>query len=532
MNSHSQRIIASFLIVLTLNLSVGCNYFRVHSFDNPAIATHEIDENYYIIIHMSSGQLYHLDHLAINTDEKITTGIKKKITPEHQQSGWVERGVLNRYNPRISPHGEEVHVYTSKHVLTDGLTLIAFEDISRFEIYDRALGVTIAQYFGVAAALVALPFVVILMTSCPFIYTLEGNDYDFRGEIYGGAIAPNLERDDYMPLPHFIPQNETFTMKITNELQERQYTDVAELLLVEHPKGVEVLMDSYGNPYILANPIAPMSAETSSGGDYLAAVTTQDGIAYQFTDEAITNEDFSDLDLTFEANNSASQAKLILNLKNTIWMDYIFERFCALFGDGYDRFSESQKNKDPENKIQWAQDEGIMLEVKMKTKSGWETVDHINMVGPLAARSIVVPIELDCKAGDKLEIRLESGYHFWEVDYAAMDFSENEALKITPLPLLKAVDENGVDVMSDIVRQDGNYLEQPYVGAEAFLTFESLPMQEGHATSLFLHTSGYYEYIRNYAGKPDISELKKFRTPGTFAHFSKSRFSQMAGLKN
>jgi hypothetical protein len=426
-------------------------------------------------------------------------------------------------------------------VLTDGLTsssqqtaLIAFENISRVEIYDRDLGFTIAQYIGGAAVAAGLIFLLILLTksSCPFIYTLEGNDYDFRGEIYGGAIAPNLERDDYMPLPHFIPQNETFTMKITNELQERQYTDVAELLLVEHPKGVEVLMDSYGNPYILANPIAPMSAETSSGGDYLAAVTTQDGIAYQFTDEAITNEDFSDLDLTFEANNSASQAKLILNLKNTIWMDYIFERFCALFGDGYDRFSESQKNKDPENKIQWAQDEGIMLEVKMKTKSGWETVDHINMVGPLAARSIVVPIELDCKAGDKVEIRLESGYHFWEVDYAAMDFSENEALKITPLPLLKAVDENGVDVMSDIVRQDGNYLEQPYVGAEAFLTFESLPMQEGHATSLFLHTSGYYEYIRNYAGKPDISELKKFRTPGTFAHFSKSRFSQMAGLKN
>ena len=163
MNSHSQRIIASFLIVLTLNLSVGCNYFRVHSFNNPAIATHEIDENDYIIIHMSSGQLYHLDHLAINTDENNITGVKKIITPEHQQSGWVERGVLNGYNPIISPHGEEVHVYTSKHVLTDGFTsssqqtaLIAFEDISRVEIYDRANGATSALYIGSLALVLGL----------------------------------------------------------------------------------------------------------------------------------------------------------------------------------------------------------------------------------------------------------------------------------------------------------------------------------------------------------------------------------------
>jgi hypothetical protein len=159
MNSHSQGIIASFLIVLTLNLSVGCNYFRVHSFNNPAIETLEIVHTDYIIIHMSSGQLYHLDHVAINTDESNITGVKKIITPEHQQSGWVERGGVNRYKPRISPHGVEVHVYTSKHVLTDGLTssslqtaLIAFEDISRVEIY----GATNALFSGSLALVFGL----------------------------------------------------------------------------------------------------------------------------------------------------------------------------------------------------------------------------------------------------------------------------------------------------------------------------------------------------------------------------------------
>jgi len=47
---------------------------------------------------------------------------------------------------------------------------------------------------------------------------------------------------------------------------------------------------------------------------------------------------------------------------------------------------------------------------------------------------------------------------------------------------------------------------------------------------LFLHTRGYYEYIRDYKGKPNISELKKFKLTGTFARFAKARFSQIAGL--
>lgn len=90
-------------------------------------------------------------------------------------------------------------------------------------------------------------FIIFLLTksSCPFVYTLDGADYNFRGEIYGGAIAPNLERDDYMPLPGFAAVDSVFKLKITNELKERQYTDVAELLMVEHSENITVLMDGY-----------------------------------------------------------------------------------------------------------------------------------------------------------------------------------------------------------------------------------------------------------------------------------------------
>ena len=63
------------------------------------------------------------------------------------------------------------------------------------------------------------------------------------------------------------------------------------------------------------------------------------------------------------------------------------------------------------------------------------------------------------------------------------------------------------------------------------MTFEDHQhIETQNTTTLFLHTRGYYEYIRDYNGKPNVSELKKFRLPGTFSHFAKKRFLQIAGL--
>ena len=57
-------------------------------------------------------------------------------------------------------------------------------------------------------------------------------------------------------------------------------------------------------------------------------------------------------------------------------------------------------------------DEGMTLAVKVERHGNWELVDRINMVGPLASRSVVVPIPGQVQPGEQLRIRLECGYHF------------------------------------------------------------------------------------------------------------------------
>ena len=530
---NHQQIIAFFFILITTNMLVGCNYFKVSTSYSITSEQLEIAKEDYIIVHTLFGEVFHLNNLIIDTENNEITGVKQNIDAEHRLLNYVAP-TKNRYQPFVNPRQEELHLYAKGHEeMSMGQIKISIEDIVKVKVYNDQTGVLILQYVGGAVVFVGVAFIIYWLTksSCPFIYTLDGNDYTFRGEIYGGAISPNLERDDYMPLPYFTAIDSVFKLKITNELKERQYTDIAELLMVEHTNDMEVLMDSYGVPYSLKRPVSPRSAQTDLGNDYLSEIKTHDGVAYQFFDETTDNQDFSSIDLSFISTSTTNQMKLVLNLKNTLWLDHTFERFGALMGDQYDRLSSKQDRSPAEQKIQWSKDEGIMLAVKLKTDNGWETIDHINTVGPLASRSIVVPIEADCQAGDDIIIRLESGYHFWEVDYAAMDFTSNDPIEIHRLPLLSAVDENNIDLMSAIAHQDGDYLEQPYIGAEAILTFDGRPdIQSQKTTTLFLHTRGYYEYIRDYTGKPNIAELKKFRMTGTFARFAKTRFSQTAGL--
>ena len=74
-------------------------------------------------------------------------------------------------------------------------------------------------------------------------------------------------------------------------------------------------------------------------------------------------------------------------------------------------------------------------------------------------------------------------------------------------------------------------MSQLFTGAEATLRFDatSLDPQPHEDVTVFLHTHGHYEYVRDYSGKPNLAELKSFRAPGTFAAWSKARLeSHMA----
>ncbi len=168
--------------------------------------------------------------------------------------------------------------------------------------------------------------------------------------------------------------------------------------------------------------------------------------------------------------------------------------------------------------------QGIPLSVYIETENGWQFVDYFNSVGPLASRDLVMPVDVSKVKGDKVKLRLQCGFMFWEVDYAAMDFSDNIAVQVSRIAPENAMDENGKDVTSLLASTDKKYLVQPEAGNEVVVSYRSKASIPGYMESAFLHSRGYYEYIREYKNKPDIAYLKSFREGGAFTRFSKEKY--------
>lgn len=117
---------------------------------------------------------------------------------------------------------------------------------------------------------------------------------------------------------------------------------------------------------------------------------------------------------------------------------------------------------------------------------------------------------------------------FWEIDYAAIDFSTGTQFTIQKLSPQSATDEQSQDVLPLLQKEDGIYLDQPEIGNVVTLVYKSSPPANATQTQSFiLHSKGYYEHIRDFTGKPNVAFLKKFTQPGAFAAYGVEMYKKM-----
>ena len=169
-------------------------------------------------------------------------------------------------------------------------------------------------------------------------------------------------------------------------------------------------------------------------------------------------------------------------------------------------------------------DQHIPLSVYVQTDKGWEFVDYFNSLGPLATRDLVMPIDLTRVKGENVRVKLQCGFMFWEVDYVSMDFSKNISVDVSRLIPTSAFDEKGAEVSELIAASDDKYLIQPEIGNVVTVKYSSVTPKDGYAQTIFLHSRGYYEYIREYENWPNVSYLQTFKDRGAFTKFSKEQY--------
>ena len=538
-NKKLSSTLSILLTLIFLNLILGCRYYNVRSVTTTAeTMAAQIDEfnksQQYAIMH-SGPNIWHLSNLVLNEDNQTISGTIRAIDSTHIPRKMREQKRVHRYNKGETPLNE-IHFYVSTSNLPDygSEITIPFSEINSMSVNKRNTGRMIANiFFGTIGVLAAVTIIVLAFkTSCPFVYVKNGEEFIFTGELYPGIITANQQRDDYLPLPDTKGENDTYSIKITNELKEIQYTDLLQLMEIDHPNNVQVLLDKNGTPHTFSSVIAPNNVWIDNSTMDLAPALVQDHNSYLFNSEMEEPGSTRAIELQFTKPAPAEKAKLFLTVKNSMWLDYVFGKFNAKFGSYYQKFQKEQQLVSGEESLKWINKQHIPLSVYLKTDHGWELVDRINPVGPMASRDIAVPIDISSVSGTEVTIKLETGFMFWEVDYAAIDFTENTPITINYLDPYEAVDEGNNDITELLSTADQDYFVQPKIGDEAVVSFRTSELLPSLNRTFFLKNRGYYNYIRDYKGKPNFQELKLFRAAGAFTDFSKLEYEALMDYEN
>ncbi len=426
---------------------------------------------------------------------------------------------------------KEVQIFATNIALNDSIIKVPFGSVSRVAITEStgsSAGKTILAVVGIAAAVFVLALVIIALTksSCPYVYVYEDGSYQFKGEIFGGAIFLPLEREDYLTLLENVDlhQNGEIKIQIANELLEKQYTNLAEVIVVEHEPNAKTRIASNGQILLVGDPIPPITATLNGIIDISKQIASSDSLVCYFDQANLQNK--AQLDLKFVKPHNAAQANLLLTAKNSLWLDYTFGKFTSLFGSYYNQWIVKQRHANKDSLQQWTRQQQLPLKIELKIDNRWTVVDEIPTIGPLANRDMCVPLNLSGLYSDTLEVRLSCGFMFWEVDQVAIDFTPQTALRTFTLKPTSAVNENNKDVLANLMWDDNYYLSQPKPGNVATIKYLCKNGKSDKKYDVYLHGKGYYEHVREYSGMPDIAYLKSFKQPGSFTNFSRQLYDR------
>jgi hypothetical protein len=356
--------------------------------------------------------------------------------------------------------------------------------------------------------------------SCPYIYVNTGDGYAFAGEIYSGAVYESLERNDYLNLPQLVAENGTYKLKISNELREIQYTNLTELMVIDHPDNSEVLIDKYGNYQTSSAPQLPFAAVNLAGIDVLAHIKHKDGISYFGLSSGSDIPLTDGLIMTFDRPENASSCKVFLRARNSMWLDYVYKNSHELFGSYYDNWEKKQNKANPDHLKNKALIQNIPLSVYIEKNGEWIFCDYFNMAGPAAFKEDVIALDLTGTGAGPLKIKLESGTCFWDIDYAALDYSMNIPVDLKAVQVQNATGDDENDVTDLLKNDDLKYYVQADTNNIADLSFQVPPLT-GSKRTVILHSKGHYEILSEGKGLPKIKKLKNLQKPGAFTEYSR-----------
>ncbi len=420
--------------------------------------------------------------------------------------------------------------------LADTLTTrLEYKNINKIEVFEPDAGKVVGIVLGGITGCALISIVALFIAcNCPHVYTqAPDGSRQLEGSLYSGAIYPQLERSDYLALKGAQTTDNQLKIILANQESQHQHTNLLALEVLDHAPGFRPVFDKYGQVHTIAtSPQSPIHASDVSGKNVLAEVLAKDENVF-LGDLSNQSPDATEkLSLRFAKPNGAKQAKLLLNAKNSQWLDYTYFEFQNALGEYADEATRKYRQKSAAANQAWAEKQKIPLAVWLETRPGqWEKVEQFDLQGASVFRDAVLPLDLSGIPGNTVNIRLEFGFHFWEIDQVALDFSENQAIVQTTLRPVAAHDQAGKDITASILEDDTQYYDQPAIGDEASIRFELPPLLRGLERSLVLRGKGHYEVLhQNAPGRPNPFKLKSWEKENALPKLARERWLAAQGL--
>ena len=414
-------------------------------------------------------------------------------------------------------------------------TAIAVSDVQRVWLESIDKGRTTLLVIGTTVGAFALLLAIAIATkeSCPFVYSWDGTQYVFDGEPYGGAISRALERDDYSDLEHLRPDSAgLYRLMVTNEVNETQFTNSMELLVVDHRPGTRFEMDEFGKLHSVSSVLPPVSARDQNGKDLVPWLAASDQLIWEPPPPmdpagAVRQE----IVMTFPKPRGATRAQLVARAGTGLWGSHMIREMLQLRGSRVNEwYATLDKGGAPLDALRaWnVREELYVLKLDVDESGSWRTRGLLPGGGPFIAETRVVPLDVSNAAGDSLRLRIRPPSGFWALNSFAVTYDDSEQpLAVAKVEPIYARTSDGRDLVSDLRTADDRYYTMPNTGDRAMVTFVAPPARAGAERSVFLHTRGYYRLHLPEQGPADLVSLQKISDqPDAAARMAAEQFAK------
>jgi hypothetical protein len=209
-NSDHRNVLYITTVLLLLITATSCfrHYYKIakQPFNASSQTVDSLQKKSRYFILRSGDYAWHMDKISLSEDQKTIHCVLTDLPFSHQLH--MKKGEHHenfQYKPKEPTRAvlEEVHFFISPEPLAkDGVFTLPVDKIQRIEVIEKDGGRTVGSHilgvFGIIGSIAGVALIIAALTSCPFVSPYDGEEFSLQGEIYGGAVYPQLSRHDYI----------------------------------------------------------------------------------------------------------------------------------------------------------------------------------------------------------------------------------------------------------------------------------------------------------------------------------------------